>query len=362
IWGHRMHQGEIQLQGHPMAVTENLYLALQNLRSTKEYRTLWIDALCINQSQQEEREKRVPLMSSIYKKARSVVIWLGESWKNSELAIEYMRKLGENQNLHINPKLTPSAEVKGKSMNSGEIQDALKKFFGFPWWSRAWTVQEWVLAQESMFQCGNYVLDGQLARRSVRHFFHHQHGCCSKLDDPAQLSLFHSLIVMESLEYVRLLLNEISFPYILSQFRLRQAKDMRDKVYGMLGLATGECERLVEPKYSPYTVEELFEASALAVVERKKLEVLSHIPPFEQPNLNLPSFVPDWTSSCEKDKTYTRWLNWLGRLRLYNSCGSKAADMKIIAPGRIALRAIVLDEIEATGSVFDSLPFRTGPL
>ncbi|KAH7138748.1 heterokaryon incompatibility protein-domain-containing protein, partial [Dendryphion nanum] len=199
VWGDRMHKSQIQLRGNPFAVSENLYLSLQNLRSTEKDRILWIDALCINQSNQRERENQLPLMGSIYKEAGNVVVWLGESWENCDLAIEYVTQLGENENLHINPATSPSAEVRGYSMESVEIQGALKDFINRPWWSRVWTVQEFVLANKSVFQCGQHQIDDERIRESVRHFYRHQQACCFKLGDPAQISLFDSLLVMESL-------------------------------------------------------------------------------------------------------------------------------------------------------------------
>jgi hypothetical protein len=38
---------------------------------------IWIDALCINQSDNVEKAIQVPLMGSIYTNARQVIVWLG---------------------------------------------------------------------------------------------------------------------------------------------------------------------------------------------------------------------------------------------------------------------------------------------
>jgi len=350
VWGTRMHNNRVFVQGEPIAVTENLYLALQNLRFTDKERILWVDALSINQSNDKERTHQVSLMSSIYKRAWNVVIWLGETFNDCDLAMDYLKQLGGDKNLHLNPSLSPSIRVAGESVDSVQIQNALKEFFSLPWWTRVWTVQEWVLGRQTVFQCGQQFLDGQIVRKSVRHFFHHRHQCCFKLDDLNEDSLFNCFLVMESMEYIRLLLNKVSFPYIISQFLARQATDMRDKVYGMLGLATGQYENLIEAEYS-YSVEEVFEASTMKMIQRTgTLEVLSHIPTFLQRTLNLPSFVPDWTATVGDDPRYTNWLNWLGHLHLYDACRGEAADIKVIAPGRIAVKGIIVDEIESTGS------------
>src|SRR6266480_5869272 len=129
VWGIQMHNDRVLVQGEPIKVTENLYIALQNMRFTDQERVLWIDALCIDQFNTEERAFQVSLMSSIYKRARNVVIWLGETWNGCHLAIDYLNQLGEDKNLRLNPSLSPSIRVAGESLDSAQIQDALKKFF-----------------------------------------------------------------------------------------------------------------------------------------------------------------------------------------------------------------------------------------
>ena len=64
----------------------------------------------------------------------------------------------------------------------------------------------------------------------------------------------------------------------------------------------------------------------------------------------MPPFVPDWTDAIGNDPRYTNWLIWLGHLHLYDACRGEAANIKVIAPGRIAVKGIIVDEIESTGS------------
>jgi hypothetical protein len=59
-------------------VTSNLDVALRYLRLKDQPRVLWIDAICINQHNIQERNKQVAQMRSIYQSARRVCIWPGE--------------------------------------------------------------------------------------------------------------------------------------------------------------------------------------------------------------------------------------------------------------------------------------------
>ncbi len=68
----------VTCNGHAIEVTPNLSDALRDIRSATETKSLWVDALCINQDDNSERSHQVTLMSSIYSAASKVVIWIGE--------------------------------------------------------------------------------------------------------------------------------------------------------------------------------------------------------------------------------------------------------------------------------------------
>jgi hypothetical protein len=65
-------------EGKKIFVTENCDRALRDLRDDTAPITLWVDAICINQKDPDERAQQVSLMSEIYRYADEVLIWLGE--------------------------------------------------------------------------------------------------------------------------------------------------------------------------------------------------------------------------------------------------------------------------------------------
>ena len=68
---------EILCNGQPFFVTQNLYEALLEL-SLSEFRDwLWVDAICINQGDLEERAHQVSMMERIYSTTIETVVWLG---------------------------------------------------------------------------------------------------------------------------------------------------------------------------------------------------------------------------------------------------------------------------------------------
>lgn len=115
-------------------IRPNLYDALVRLRKPDEDLTIWIDLLCIHQSDVEEKQRQVDLMHRIYGQAESIIAWLGEHQADSESLFD-KREL-------MNFDYHPGA--------------ALKAFLSRDYWFRAWIVQE-LLAQPKhvRLRCGS---------------------------------------------------------------------------------------------------------------------------------------------------------------------------------------------------------------
>ncbi|EKG14221.1 Heterokaryon incompatibility [Macrophomina phaseolina MS6] len=92
-------------------------------------RRLWIDAVCINQEDNSEKNHQVPLMTKIYAEADRVLIYLGDHAENSREFLQAL-KVGE------------------RVQNNGLAKAALD-FLSRPWFSRAWVVQEVAVAKKA---------------------------------------------------------------------------------------------------------------------------------------------------------------------------------------------------------------------
>jgi len=94
-WGGQNPSCEVDCGGKSLLVTQNCDAAMRYLRDKQQVRVLWIDAICIDQSEQAARERndQVALMGEIYKSAAKVVVWLGESNIRVEKAIEKMMEI-----------------------------------------------------------------------------------------------------------------------------------------------------------------------------------------------------------------------------------------------------------------------------
>ncbi|EGP90898.1 uncharacterized protein MYCGRDRAFT_34473, partial [Zymoseptoria tritici IPO323] len=78
-WGCDEKVEPITLNNKTLWITDNLHTALQHLLLPDRARVLWIDGICIDQSNDAEKSEQVRHMASIYSQADQVVFWLGKA-------------------------------------------------------------------------------------------------------------------------------------------------------------------------------------------------------------------------------------------------------------------------------------------
>lgn len=97
-WGTEINKYKITVQDgvsgpSSLPVTVNCYSALLMLRQPNESRLVWVDAICIDQSNVVERNAQVALMAYIYNRAVHVIVDLGGSYEDSDLAFDIIPRL-----------------------------------------------------------------------------------------------------------------------------------------------------------------------------------------------------------------------------------------------------------------------------
>jgi hypothetical protein len=138
VWGQDMAPDHLSLEGTTMPITSNLDVALRHLRLPAEPRMLWVDALCINQNDLDERAEQVRLMHTIYGTASTVLVWLGAAADGSDDA---MRSIDRFDKAY---------------WQTYEFQLQFMRVLYRPWFTRIWVVQEFVLGKKDpKFGCGN---------------------------------------------------------------------------------------------------------------------------------------------------------------------------------------------------------------
>ncbi|GAW23562.1 hypothetical protein ANO14919_131290 [Xylariales sp. No.14919] len=324
VWGSKADPVQIVLSGQIKGVTGNLGSALRHLRNEEKERILWVDAVCINQDDLDERSSQVQLMQRIYSGASQVVVWLGPLKKDYEQIMEVIRTLGRDSTLHWTAIPT--------------VDDGLFPLYGFlrhPWWSRIWTVQEAVLAKQLVYYCGKIHLlshDVTGVAASYRAHFNTIQCCQNQLTEyykgglvvgPDMTSVTDNIL---QLRQFQLRTRDANFDEVASLFRHRQATNPRDKVYGLLGISRGIQESSIDYRFSEAKVYEL--ATRDSMSHNRNLNILSHIIPRQLLSdrsvrwaENAPSWVPDWAAPDYKAGSDLELMRYRAPfLAYYNAC------------------------------------------
>ncbi|KAF2496870.1 HET-domain-containing protein [Lophium mytilinum] len=355
VWGDMNDTALAEVDGHRMTITTNLHSALKQLRHKDKDRILWVDALCIDQSKDQEKMHQVSRMKYIYSQASQVVVWLGTGWDGSNMAMEFLRILAGDETLHLDPQVDPSISVNGLYLDSSKLCGHIIRFFNLPWWKRTWTVQEFVLAQKLVFQCAQSIVTQKDMYMARENFWRHKDRCCQQddLDYPHPdfgTSVSTAFIQPASLDIITKQRGpSYSVLAAIANFSNRAVTDPKDRVYGMLGLGTGPYSDLVEPDYS-YSPEKICELLAMNSVERTgKLEFLSHL--FERDNPKLPSFLPNWTGKFTWTETYA---SRIFHTNFFSASLDLPAEVALISPSLLSTRGVIFDTISALANLATS--------
>ena len=179
-WGDATSKSPISLNSKSFEVTTNLERAIRNLRIQSsdpfQKRKLWIDAICIDQGNDVERSEQVQRMSSIYRSADRVVIWLGEYHEPEDELVKFdMSIWGFDHLEHASLDTTREAFKLAKDLATeydfethewaaeGAVQPTLDaRCWAYldvlcrrSWFRRLWVIQEVLMAQHAVVVCGH---------------------------------------------------------------------------------------------------------------------------------------------------------------------------------------------------------------
>lgn len=273
-------------------ITANCDAALRRLRHKVTTRTIWIDAICINQNSIEERNHQVRQMGDIYASAEQVVVYLGEATFDSEDIFEY---LGQAMLVQRD-----RSAIIGFPENARVPHPArMNRFLSRRWFHRVWVLQEVGLARKATVLCGERSLDWALF--SVDRL---SQGGLPTQTYPNQIygsreRIKPGVLLLETdIHKVKPSLVEL-----MHAGRNSLCKDPRDKVYALLSLASEDYRKNIQPDYSK-EVDWIFTYVAVqTMIISESLDILSHVHHVEEYQTlgpvfhNLPSWAPNWTLS-----------------------------------------------------------------
>jgi prepilin-type processing-associated H-X9-DG protein len=308
-WGDASNPVTIKVNNRPLAVTQNLYLALLRIRKEWAPVDLWVDAICINQEDMIERSHQVMMMKDIYQRAHSTIVWLGEAAQHSSMAFGLIKAWANGANdLDMFVKECPFAFKK-------QMWQALFKLVERPWFTRVWVYQEYVVSKNIVFLCGPDTMTFGVfsyGRAVWKHVAAH--------NLPVGVGKEHiGLLVRAELKQMQRLdfLKETyvkrqeakkknehlegertpDLPFLLHLTGNLDATDSRDKLYALLGLDEVRDITIV-PRYDLPVSQVWINYATEYIRSRQSLEILGRTGiglPNRDPQ--LPSWVPDLCST-----------------------------------------------------------------
>ncbi|KAH7083799.1 heterokaryon incompatibility protein-domain-containing protein [Paraphoma chrysanthemicola] len=295
-------------------VRSNVVTLLRYLRYQWFPRYLWLDALCINQSDKSEKGDQVNQMGDIYRKSGRTLIWLGSS-RTFPRPLSAMERVVRSRKTKPWRESDQSKLERGNDSPEVQLEETLSQGQDFrhilklPWFQRRWVIQEVALSPRPRVVFGHdtmsfedmtYLIDQLGIRRDKQR------------DHPRVADALHTLESMTSLQRRNSFRGSSLFTQIKHDLFLRyyhqhpkssgpadfiqilvsmhaaQCSDDRDRIFALNSLGgrptTVDYQDSVEEVYSRFATEEC----------TYSLETLFCCGAF--PSQCLPSWVPDWRS------------------------------------------------------------------
>lgn len=235
-WGDPGITKPIELNGRPFEVRQNLWDFLHEARRRGDARPqrIWIDALCINQTDVKEKNHQVAMMGEIYAAAEKVVVWLG----TPDPVVPVLHWEDGHGETTYTSSTTPETLVK-------TLRDICQRRY----WGRLWILQEFVLAKDIDIWCGTQTASLEAFTKLLHSYI--------GIDSDEVEERVESLLVCREVQ--QLPLASMSFRMLLNDYDFMGCSDVRDRIYAILSLLDEDERRQLEnqPDYS-LNKEELF--------------------------------------------------------------------------------------------------------
>lgn len=351
--------GAVVIDNQELSILASLHVFFQALRTKStllDGSWWWIDSICIDQANLIERAQQVKLMHTIYRQAQQAIIWLGEESEDSYLAASFINTLHKAHQQEM-----PIQNIRAIF----QIDDysphwrALSDFFSRKWWSRIWTIQEFVIPQTATFWCGLQ----EVSRLAV----------CNSLwmaDKCPQINLRYTPAFRYGFNRARVwkLYNSVQVPGVdatrslvslAAYFSSMDATDDRDRLYGLMAIASDAA--ILQVDYSS-TSQDLYLRFAQAFIRHhKSLDIICFASTYSTPSESLQrSWVPDWqkryaylvvpsmvSQSCKSHIGNLRApQQWNYDSSVYFSASSHRPAEYEFQGSALLARGVILDEVD----------------
>jgi hypothetical protein len=373
-WGTSRRRVKIIIDGQSATIPKTAAIAIRNLSNVTSH-PLWIDALCINQNNLQEKSEQVAMMKEVYSKAVSVLIWLGAARRSTPAAIASIEKIYEqclettDRLKHLHNHLYGTDGSPGFKYSDAPLPtcdwSALRTFYSFPWFGRLWVIQEIGLARSSTMYTTLHAIDAEKVILAARWMVHRKYA--RNYDGQEALGIESASDMYRPAG--RPLWNQ------LRRTHRAVCSKPQDRVYGLLGLLREETASAITASYTRPLVEVYAQAIRVALYEAGDLTFLQFGAWFKSPMsrtiwikrlvrwLSCSSLMPHVSDD-------SHWPSWVLKLHGQTSDKSGACrnvpvfgrsnmtarfglQTKILDAGlTLNLKGVLVDTITLVGPVF----------
>ncbi|KAL1628595.1 hypothetical protein SLS56_005827 [Neofusicoccum ribis] len=340
VWGDPTMTHSITVNGKEVAVTRNLECALRHLRHPDTPRHLWVDALCINQHDVDERDDQVLHMGDIYRYCTTDLLWLGADASILTQGAAAMKTIGtitqlEEKFVRWRRHLYVSDSPETQHQLPKDWEERLRDLFQMPEvWRRVWIMQEVSFAPRVVLVAGDATMpwedidafldvDRYIEKHGFPDAFHEAFSHEWSLKTTFNNTLAHAQILAHQRRIVAATKQQqqqasrpttsqahedaspspsdqetpTSLLNILARFRYTHSTDPRDKIFALLSLTPSPLS--LRPTYH-LPAPHVFASTALALINASRSLDLLCQPPWplssSSPSL-LPTWVPDFAAT-----------------------------------------------------------------
>jgi hypothetical protein len=338
--------GRVICDGKVLHVTANLQNVLRCLRKSHHGRTLWADALCINQDDTTERADQVAVMGNIYSASQRTIIWLGDDSGNDGEAVaslleEIVQRIvsqgGNLEDSRFVPQLHPSDPLSGDARWA-----SYRIMVGHSWFSRVWTVQEAALGKDPCILWGTTEIPwkqvigvNQWLLSKARHVWYYLKPW---LNDVHGRGFWLPIWPMP--DYIE----------VLARAKTLHCSDDHDRIFAFLGSPKARVgdsnEAIVRPNYDK-SVRAVYTDFAVAwLTQTHDLRLLSAVEhtPATLNDVETPSWVPQWNVTLSS--------NFFGLYSppFHASKGLEARIAELTASRELRLKGVMFHVVEWVSS------------
>ncbi len=306
----------IYLNGVDVQATTNLVAALRRLRC-QGHNVIWVDALCINQNDREERALQVRRMKDIFSKAKRVLVWLGVEDENSSKALDFIEQFSLASPNHESSVQKPE---ENDTANKSEGLIACKIFLARPYWRRVWILQEIAVAAEIQVYCGARTVSWASIHKAL------------SMLSSARIPKFEAFRAAFRKRRFDTLLQ------VLYATRYSLATDERDKLYALLSLTSNGENVINFPNYKQSIGTVLKEMTKSLLLSGVSLDIITFRRPDRVEHADVPSWIPDWTELATvvrpwqlrillRSENFARLLGHLIKFKIFNDILSVSGNL-----------------------------------